>query len=327
MAASEKLPEELKVDGLWWRKFARLGCVYGPDWWKRWSPPVIAAIIFALIGDNRRGATANMRRILGAPVPGAAPLAALRMFAEFAHCMTETMEFFGPRPQPVRIDLPQPDLLEQALTEGRGAIIVTGHFGNWDVAARRLLAYGRPVSVVMAQEVNPSISEYIRQMREVGDIRIVFSDASLFSSLSLVHALRRNEVVAMQLDRTNAFGRTVRAPFFGEPAEFAAGPFHLARVARSPILSAFAPRVARRHYSVRFGGAYEVPHTARGERVAPIAAQVVADFERFVREYPLQWFQFSAFWGEQAEGASGVAGLSHDAPGLDARALERSARD
>jgi hypothetical protein len=46
----------LRFDGLWWRRFARLGSVYGPEWWKRASPPVIAAILFALVGRNRRGA-------------------------------------------------------------------------------------------------------------------------------------------------------------------------------------------------------------------------------------------------------------------------------
>ncbi|MCC6847552.1 MAG: hypothetical protein IT294_03555, partial [Deltaproteobacteria bacterium] len=40
----------LRFDGLWWRKFAYLGSVYGPEWWKRYSPPWIAAIIFLCVG-------------------------------------------------------------------------------------------------------------------------------------------------------------------------------------------------------------------------------------------------------------------------------------
>ena len=38
------LVRALRFDGLWWRKFAYLGSVYGPEWWKRYSPPWIAAI-------------------------------------------------------------------------------------------------------------------------------------------------------------------------------------------------------------------------------------------------------------------------------------------
>src|SRR6266446_6639981 len=51
-----RLRQGFRFDGLWWRQFAYLGCVYGPEWWKRCSPPVVAAIIFALVGRNRRGA-------------------------------------------------------------------------------------------------------------------------------------------------------------------------------------------------------------------------------------------------------------------------------
>ncbi|MFN2426371.1 MAG: lysophospholipid acyltransferase family protein [Candidatus Binatia bacterium] len=296
----EALPEELRVDGLWWRKFATLGSVYGPEWWKRYSPPVIAAIIFGIIGPNRRGAMANMGHILGTREASVTAPAALRMFVEFAHCMTETMEFFGPRPHPIRVDVPEPDLLATTLEKGRGAVVVTGHLGNWDVAAADLRKYGRHVIVVMAHESNPSTHEYVRRMREAHDIRVVYSDDSVFSSLHLVRALRANHIVAMQLDRTNPHGRLIEVPFFGAPARFSAGPFHLARVAGAPILPSFAPRIGVRHYEIRFGGAHEVQDRSRRGRIEAVAARVVADFEAIVREYPCQWFQFADFWAAPA---------------------------
>jgi KDO2-lipid IV(A) lauroyltransferase len=311
--APETLPEELRVDGLWWRKFATLGSVYAPEWWKRGSPPVIAAIIFALIGRNRRGAIANMQRILGTREASVTTPAALRMFVEFAHCMTETMEFFGPRPHPVRVDVPEPDLLATTLEKGRGAVVVTGHFGNWDVAAADLRKYGRAVTVVMAHEANPSTHEYVRRMREAHDIRVVYSDGSVFSSLHLVRALRANHIVAMQLDRTNPQGRTLEMPFFGVPARFSAGPFHLARVAGAPIIPSFAPRIGVRHYEICFGGAHEVPDRSRGSSIETVATRVVADFEAIVREHPCQWFQFADFWAGP-DAAALTRGPSQSAP-------------
>lgn len=309
----ETLPEELRVDGLWWRKFAMLGSVYAPEWWKRGSPPVIAAIIFALIGRNRRGAIANMRRILGTREAGVVNPAALRMFVEFAHCMTETMEFFGPRPHPIRVDVSEPDLLAATLEKGRGAVVLTGHLGNWDLAAADLRKYGRAVTVVMAHEANRSTHEFVRRMREGHDIRVVYSDESVFSSLHLVRALRANHIVAMQLDRTNPNGRTFEIPFFGVPARFSAGPFHLARVAGSPIIPSFAPRIGVRHYKIRFGGVHEVPDRGRRSAIESVAARVVADFEAIVREHPCQWFQFADFWAEPAADSL-TRGLSQSAP-------------
>src|SRR5215470_6278605 len=140
-STAARIGAALRFDGLWWRKFAYLGCVYGPEWWKQGSPPAIAAILFALVGRNREGAIENIQRILGDGDRRRAARAALRMYAEFAHCMTETMECYGPLPRPIRFDVPAEDSIADALREGRGAVLVTGHIGNWDIAAKRLRDY------------------------------------------------------------------------------------------------------------------------------------------------------------------------------------------
>jgi lauroyl/myristoyl acyltransferase len=300
---ASRLRQQLRFDGLWWRKFAYLGCVYGPEWWKRCSPPAIAAIIFVLVGRNRRGATRNMQRILGDVSRWRARRAALRMFAEFAHCFTETMEYYGPRPQPIRIDVPVPecDELAKALNHGHGAVVVTGHFGNWDVAAKGLCTYGRPVNLVMAREVNASTNEYVRQAREAAGVHVIYSDTSVFSSLNMIRALRRNEVVAIQLDRSmNAEGTHV-VPFFGAPASFPSGPFVLARVAGAPLIPVFVPRLGTRHYAIRVCGRFDVAREARDSRALErVMAEVAQAFEAIVRTFPTQWFQFAPFWTADA---------------------------
>src|SRR5207237_9785066 len=87
-----RLRAALRFDGLWWRKLARLGCVYGPEWWRRGSPPVFALIIFLLVGRNRRGAIENQRRALGDVPRLRAVLAAYRVFATLAPCLTQPIE-------------------------------------------------------------------------------------------------------------------------------------------------------------------------------------------------------------------------------------------
>src|SRR5947207_14445904 len=60
-----RLGATLRFDGAAWRRFAELGCVYGPAWSKRGSPPVIAAIIFAIARAQRAAVLANQRHIHG----------------------------------------------------------------------------------------------------------------------------------------------------------------------------------------------------------------------------------------------------------------------
>jgi KDO2-lipid IV(A) lauroyltransferase len=289
--------QALRFDGIWWRKFAYLGCVYGPEWWKRLSPPAIAAIIFVLIGHNRRGAVANMARVLGIPDSLPVKLAALQMFSQFARCMTETMEHYGPRPRPIQLDLPANDPLAEALRAGRGAVVVTGHFGNWDVAAKTLREYGRPINVVMAREVNETTQSYVQAARERAGVRVLYSDSSVFSSLNMIRALRQNEIVALQLDRMSGPGGARPIRFFGTLAPFPSGPFVLARLARAPLIPVFVPRRGTRHYAVRVGRSFLIGREAReGNVLERVMRDVVAEFEAIIREFPTQWFQFAPFW-------------------------------
>jgi KDO2-lipid IV(A) lauroyltransferase len=251
-------------------------------------------MMFLLVGMNRRGAIANMTRIVGTTHRTEAALAALAMYAEFARCMTETMEYYGPSPQTIRVDLPERDGVVDALREGRGVVIVTGHFGNWDIAAKTLREHGRPINMVMAREGNFSTNQYVRSAREQAGVRVIYSDTSVFSSLNMIRALRRNEIVALQLDRSLGAVGTRLVPFFGAPASFPSGPFILARAAGAPLIPVFIPRLGTRHYAIHIGDRFSVPQETRA--LVRVMAEVVHSFEEIVRAFPTQWFQFAPFW-------------------------------
>lgn len=296
----------IRYDGLWWRKFAYLGCVYGPEWWKRYSPPAIAAIIYALVPPGRRAAVANMQRILGTRDARHAHRAALRMFAEFAHCMTETMEHYGPRPRPIRFDMPDRDAVAETLKKGRGAVVVTAHFGNWDIAAKVLRNYERPINLVMAREANATTRAYVHDARARSGVRIIYSDSSVFSSLNMIRALQRNELVAMQLDRPMGAGGMRMVPFFGAPAWFPSGPFVLARLAGVPLMPVFVPRLGTRHYAIRVGAPIFIPRARDPHVQRQAMGHTVHALEEIIREFPSQWFQFSPFWPEPSSGDIGA---------------------
>jgi KDO2-lipid IV(A) lauroyltransferase len=270
--------------------------VYGPAWWKRYSPGPIAAIIFALVGRNRRGAIANLEIILGSDRLRAT-WAALELFAQFAHCFTEATEFYSPSRQPMRFDVPEDSSLVGAIRSGRGAVIVTAHLGSWEVAAKGLRDYGVPVNMVMAREVNATIGDSGRDTKMESGVRVIYSDSSVFSSFNMIRALRNNEIVAMQLDRPVGTGGMRSIPFFGRPALFPSGPFVLARLAGAPIIPVFAPRLGVRHYGIRVGRSHEVPRDHReAATMDRVMGEVVGELEAVVRAYPTQWFQFAPFW-------------------------------
>jgi lauroyl/myristoyl acyltransferase len=299
----EPLARALAYDGVWLRRAAYLGSAYAPEWFKRSSPYAIAAASFWLVPDRRRAAVGNLERVLGAD-RWTAHWAALRMFSEFAFCTSEALESHSPRPKPIRIERPSAgeDAVLAALRAGRGAVVVTGHIGSWDIAAKTLQAGDGPVHLVMSREADAATQEFVASARARSGVRVVLSDASVFSSLGLVRALRRNEIVAIQLDRTAGAGGVRLLPFLGAPAPFPSGPFVLARLAGAPVIPVFAPRLGRRHYRVEIGRPVFVPRAARDPLALDrVMAEVVVQLEEAVRRHPWQWFQFAPFWADAEE--------------------------
>jgi lauroyl/myristoyl acyltransferase len=283
----------MRFDSGWWRRFAELGSIYSPEWWKRGSPPLIAAIIFAIAREQRGAVLRNQHQVRGSRGWLREHWDAYRVFAECARSMTESLEQWGPRPPRITLEVTEPGLFRAALAEGRGLVVPTTHFGGWEVGARFLSDFGRPVNLVTAHEPNPTARAFVHRLRTRHDVNVISSDRSVFAGLPVLQALRRNEVIGMQMDPWGQAQGTQTIDFCGRPTSFQVGPFAIARVARAPLIPVFAVRTGIRRYEMRTPGRFE-PHTA-GEGAAAFTATVRA-FERLVRAHPAQWLMFEDVW-------------------------------
>jgi KDO2-lipid IV(A) lauroyltransferase len=293
-ALARHLRGTLRFDGAFWRRFAELGCVYGPEWWKRGSPPVIAGIIYAVARSQRAAVRRNQRQVHGVRGAWRERWDAYRVFGEFARTLTETLEQWGPRPKPLEITVVGgKELALGALDERRGLVIPTGHFGSWEVAARGLTDFGRPVNLVMAREPNPTVRHFVHRLRTRHGVNVIYSDRSIFAALPILQALRRNEVVGMQLDPWGPLRGTQTVDFCGRAARFQLGPFAVARLARAPVVPVFCVRTGIRRYELRVVGRFEP--TTPAEALAAFHATVRA-YETLVRERPSQWLVFEDVW-------------------------------
>jgi KDO2-lipid IV(A) lauroyltransferase len=295
----------LRYDSGWWRRFAELGCVYGPEWWKRGSPPVIAALIFAIARNQREAVMRNQRQLHGPQGRVREMWNGYRVFAEFARSLTETMEQWGPRPRPLALSVSGRDLALAALAEHRGLIVLTGHFGCWEVGARFLSELGRPVNLVMAHEPNATVRNFMHDFRSRHGVNVIYSDRSVFAALPILQALRRDEIVGMQIDPWNSAAGTHEVEFCGRPAHFPIGPFAIARVAQAPLVPVFAVRNGIRRYELKVCGRF-TPTTA-AEQMAAFHAALRA-YERLVQERPEQWLVFDDVWGGAPAGTNSEVG-------------------
>jgi lauroyl/myristoyl acyltransferase len=288
-----RLRQAVRFDSGGWRRFAELGCVYGPEWWKRGSPPVIAGIIFLIARANRDAVRRNQRQVRGPRGRLRETWDTYRVFAEFARSLTETMEQWGPRPRPVAVAVDGREHFEGALAEGRGLVVPTGHFGGWEVSARLLAGLDRPVNLVMAPELNPTARDFMHRLRTRYGINLCYSGPSALAALPVLRALGRGEVVGMQIDPWGPAKGSAAIDFCGRQARFQLGPFVVARLARAPIVPVFTLRTGIRRYAVRVAGRFDP--TTPAESLAAFR-DTVRFYEQLVREVPAQWLMFEDVW-------------------------------
>ena len=214
------------------------------------------------------------------------------VFGHFAMCFADLLSTNRTEPRPARLlaAVEGGEHLDRAAADGRGVILMTAHLGNWELAGRLLaLGEGTPTLVVVAAEPDADVGRFLRG--GPAPVRFVTLGRAT-AGVSLLGALRRGELVALQGDRALGTRGDVRVPFFGAPASFPIGPFVLARAAGAPLVPAFCVLAPDRRYRITLGAPIRVG--ADGERRA--LAAWVAVLEAAVRRHPEQWFNFYDVW-------------------------------
>jgi Kdo2-lipid IVA lauroyltransferase/acyltransferase len=213
------------------------------------------------------------------------------------------------------------DELQEALSEGRGVILVTGHYGNWEIAAATVAARGVPVAAIVRRQGNRLVDARLDAARRNLGVETV-SQREAPSRIPRV--LRRNGVVGIVGDQ-DARRAGVFVPFFGRPASTHRGPALFALRFGAPVFACVARRLPGPgvRYEVS-GSRVEVPRTGELEAdVRTLTAALAARLEAEVREAPEQYFWFHRRWktapptepGRAEQGMAGPDGEPGNGPG------------
>lgn len=195
-------------------------------------------------------------------------------------------------------EVPVWDDLRAALAEGRGALLVTGHYGNWEVAAAAVAARGVHIDAVVKRQRNRLVDARVEAARR----RLGIGTIDMGRAKSQIpRVLSRGGVVGMVADQ-DAGRRGVWVPFFGAPASTFRGPALFAIRLRAPVFAAVARRRPDGRYDV-VAERLPIPDTGDLEQdVVRLTSSLAAHLEREVRADPTQYFWFHKRWKTQPRG-------------------------
>lgn len=254
----------------------------------RYTPPLVGWSAAILSRDARRRVIENLHLIRGPASPWRDTVDAMQTFASFAGALGESLATGSKNERPLEPIIEGKEHLREVV--GGPFIVGTIHSGGWDVLGALLTGdLHLDMMVVMAHEADAAAERLHDEVRGKLRVRVVHVGGDALDALPLASQLKRGGVVAMQLDRTPPGMRTLPVRLFDAPGALPEGPFHLARLARVPILPVFCARTGFRRYRIVIHPPVRV---ARSEAPEP-AAQLTADrITAFLREHPSQWFNF-----------------------------------
>ena len=256
-----------------------------------------AARLVGPLGGLRRRVVDDQLRSVYPELPSTARRA-LRA-AVYDHLGRTAAEVFCAEPRrladQVRIE-PGWGALDRALADGRGAIVVTGHLGNFELGGR-LLAARYPLLDVVKPQRNRAFERDLQRLRNRHGIATVPMDRA--GRAVLAH-LRRGGLVSLLVDQ-DAGAQGLGLDFLGRPASTWPGAARLALRTGCPVVPVAILRRADGHV-FHIGEAIGVEaQRADPQQVAALMRRISDGVESFVRACPEQWFWVHRRWKGAAE--------------------------
>ncbi len=291
-------------------------------WLARWIPDrprqVTAGFLCEAVywgwPEKRRNTINNMAHILGRPASDQqVRRIARRSWQNYGRYMADFFNFpniTGAQLLARLVDLSPAEggwieLVKEGLARGKGVLFATAHFGNWDVAGA-MVGARMPLAAVAETFKDPRVNTLVQGQRAAKGIRIIPMEGA--GARQLLQALKKNEVVAVVIDRPMTPKDGVPITFFGRTTYVPGGVAALALKTGATIIPSFA------WYAEALPGAFygkanrpilaePVAGKSTEERVAELTQQMYLALEEIVREIPEQWYMFRSFWPEESASA------------------------
>ncbi len=199
-----------------------------------------------------------------------------------------------------RVTMSGAEHLEAARERGRGAVLVTGHCGNWELMNARLGAGSIPMSIAVREIYDPRLHDVATALRARFGAQVISRGPT--AGRRLVAALLANRVVGLLVDQDIRDIPGVFVPFFGRPAWTPSGAAQLALRARVPVVPAFISRRADGSHHVEAQPPIEhAGEPGDADAVARLTAEATAAIERQIRAHPEQWVWMHRRWRTQPQ--------------------------
>jgi len=267
---------------------------------------LVGSVAGRVAGKDRRRAESQMIEATGFTAQNAAKVIG-ELFVHLGMVVTEIVWM----PRLMRrleeyVHFPEEDvaLLQEALDEGKGVIMISAHIGNWELLGQRIVHQGVDTVTIARSNPNPYLGAWLARRRGHAGLGVI-ERGDPGAARKILATLKRGAILGFLIDQDTRV-QSVFVPFFGKVASTPVAPAQLALRRNIPLLAGFIRRTDTGHQISLSRVAYDdITEDDRDARAIALTARLTSIIEEKVRETPGQWVWFHQRWKRRPPGGPG----------------------
>ena len=197
------------------------------------------------------------------------------------------------------IEIDHLERMREALAEGHGVVVLTGHVGTWEWLSAAFSLNGMPVTAIAKQQPNAEYSRALDDLRATIHVEIFTRGTS--ELLSAGRALKKGKILGFLADQDGGPGGAF-IEFLGRTASTPLGPAVFAKRFHAPVLPAFILRQPNGRHKVMIGEIMHFVDSGDADKdLFDFTVRMTKILERVILENPTQWLWFQKRWNTPPE--------------------------
>jgi len=263
----------------------------------------LGTLFYLFDRPHRRVAVGNLARAFPARSPAEVRALARGVFRHFGAMLFDLLKFSTLSPERMleRVEFEGSDRVRQGHAKGRGVLLLTGHFGCWEINGIVHALHVAPIGVMARRLDNPYLNALLERVRQCTGNRVIYRKGGL---RQMLRALEAGRGVAILIDQHMHGPEAVPVDFFNRPAATTTVLGSVALRTLAPVIPVFTVPLGGGRYRVIYEHAVEPPADESRESLRAFTQRCTDVLEMYVRRYPELWLWMHRRWRDVPSGAA-----------------------
>lgn len=180
--------------------------------------------------------------------------------------------------------------IDEIAKSGKGAILFTAHFGNWELGGLTMALMGYPMAAVAMAHDDPHVNQLFLSRREKSGMLVI--DMDQYAARECLKVLKQGKILALLGDED--FSNTsIEVDFLNEKIRVPRGPAALSRNTGVAVVPSVMVRELDNRFTIYHEKAiYPIVTDNQEDDIKKMTLSYLESLKPYFVKYPEQWYRF-----------------------------------